>query len=331
MWWKNRKIERGFIGVKLGDALACFAVMVAPLVVENLRKRYGDLCAVENVSFTANEGEIVGLLGPNGAGKTSTLECIIGLRRPDAGAVRVCGIDALAHPQQVKERIGAQLQSTALQDKITPREALGLFSSFYSKPAFVDSLIERFSLAEKADAPFDSLSGGQRQRLALALAFVNEPQVIFLDEPTSGLDPQSRRELHESIRRLKGEGKTILLTTHYIEEAHELCDRVAIIDRGKIVASGTPDALIAAAKALPAIRLKVDRGVEATSLRALPGVREVDWTNDSGTLRTESIGPTLMVLVQFLEARQVQIVDLQLRRPTLEDVFIELTGSALRD
>jgi ABC-2 type transport system ATP-binding protein len=305
--------------------------MVTPLVVENLRKNYGEICAVENVSFIANEGEILGLLGPNGAGKTSALECIIGLRRPDGGTIRVCGIDALSEPQKVKEHIGAQLQSTALQDKITPREALGLFGSFYRNPAPVDSLIERFSLGEKADAPFDSLSGGQRQRLALALAFVNQPQVIFLDEPTSGLDPQSRRELHESIRQLRRDGKTVLLTTHYIEEAHQLCDRIAIIDQGKIVATDTPDRLIASAKALPVIELKTDRPIETNQLSALTGVQDMNWQQTSGSFRTATVGATLMALVQYLESQKVQIVDLQLRQPTLEDVFIELTGSSLRN
>jgi ABC-2 type transport system ATP-binding protein len=305
--------------------------MAAPLIVENLRKNYGEIRAVENVSFTANEGEILGLLGPNGAGKTSALECVIGLRRPDGGAIRVCGIDAISEPQRVKQHIGAQLQSTALQDKITPREALGLFASFYRNPAPVDSLIERFSLGEKANAPFDSLSGGQRQRLALALAFVNQPQVMFLDEPTSGLDPQSRRELHESIRQLRREGKTVLLTTHYIEEAHQLCDRVAIIDRGKIIATDTPDRLIAAAKALPVVQLKTDRPIEANQLHVLAGVQDVIWQQTSGSLRTASIGATLVALVRYLESQKAQIVDLQLRQPTLEDVFIELTGSSLRN
>src|SRR4051812_8750418 len=169
--------------------------------IQGLRKRYGDFEAVRGVSFEVAEGEILGLLGPNGAGKTSTLECVIGLRRPDGGSVHICGMDALAEPERVKQRIGAQLQATALQDKITPREAIGLFGAFYEKPAGVEELIERFALGEKADSPFDSLSGGQKQRLALALAVVNEPQVLFLDEPTSGLDPQSRRELHAVIQR----------------------------------------------------------------------------------------------------------------------------------
>ena len=209
--------------------------MSTQLIVQSLQKRYGDYEAVRGVSCDIAEGEILGLLGPNGAGKTSTLECVIGLRRPDAGTIRMCGIDALAEPEKVKQLLGAQLQATALQDKITPREAIGLFGAFYENPAKADDLIERFSLSEKADSPFDSLSGGQWQRLGLALAFVNNPRVLFLDEPTTGLDPQSRRELHGSIEKMKADGHTVLLTTHYIEEAHQLCDRIAIIDHGRII------------------------------------------------------------------------------------------------
>src|SRR5947209_5720567 len=191
--------------------------MPGKVVVQDLHKRYGDFEAVRGVSFEVGEGEILGLLGPNGAGKTSTLECVIGLRRPERGSIRLSGVDALAQPQRARQLFGAQLQATALQDKITPREAIGLFASFYDDPADVDELVDRFQLREKQHATFDTLSGGQRQRLALALAFVNRPQVLFLDEPTSGLDPQSRRELHESIRRMRDEKRTVLLTTHYIE------------------------------------------------------------------------------------------------------------------
>jgi ABC-2 type transport system ATP-binding protein len=305
--------------------------MSAQLIVRDLKKRYGHIEAVRGVSFDIAEGEILGLLGPNGAGKTSALECVIGLRRPDAGSIQICGLDALSQPDRVKQLLGAQLQATALQDKITPREAINLFRSFYEKPATTTDLIDRFSLTEKADAPFDSLSGGQRQRLALALAFVNQPRVLFLDEPTTGLDPQSRRELHESIRRMRTEGKTVLLTTHYIEEAHELCDRIAIIDAGRIVATDTPDHLIANSKALPVMTLQTSRPLEADTLRKLPGVTEIQWHGTTGNLRTNAIGPTLIELVKLLEAQRTEIVDLQLRKPTLEDVFLELTGTSLRD
>ena len=305
--------------------------MPSTIFVHDLKKNYGDHEAVRGVSFEVAEGEILGLLGPNGAGKTTTLECVIGLRRADAGKVRLCGIDALAEPEKVKQFIGAQLQATALQDKITPREAISLFGAFYKNPAKADDLIDRFLLREKADAPFDSLSGGQKQRLALALAFVNQPRVLFLDEPTSGLDPQSRRELHGSIEQMRLDGHTVLLTTHYIEEAHQLCDRIAIIDHGRIIATGTPEELIAHAKALPRIELQTSRPLDQQQLRDLPGVQESDWNVDRGRLKTCNISQTVIELVKLLDARENELVDLHISKPSLEDVFIELTGSSLRD
>ena len=229
----------------------------APLVeVANLVKRYGAVEAVRDVTFEIFPGEIFGLLGPNGAGKTSTLECVVGLKSPDGGSIRLCGIDALARPREVKERIGAVLQSTTLQDKITPREALKLLGAFYQRKSDPVALIDRFALSEKADAPFDSLSGGQKQRLALALAFVNEPEILFLDEPTAGLDAQSRRELHASIATSKNEGRAVFLTTHNMEEAHSLCDRLAIIDQGAIIAAGSPGELISRARGVSRINLR---------------------------------------------------------------------------
>ena len=206
------------------------------VVVRELRKQYDGTRAVDGVSFEIAQGEIFGLLGPNGAGKTTTVECVIGLREPDSGVVEVCGIDARRQPREVKQKIGATLQSTALQDKITPREALALYGGFYASRSAPQVLLDRFALSEKADAPFDSLSGGQKQRLALALAFVNNPEVVFLDEPTTGLDPHARRELHGDIARMKQDGHTVLLTTHYLDEAEQLCDRIAIVDRGRVIA-----------------------------------------------------------------------------------------------
>ena len=305
--------------------------MPAKLVVADLIKSYGDLQAVRGVSFDVAEGEIFGLLGPNGAGKTSIVECIIGLRQPDGGSIELCGIDAVAHPDQSKERIGVALQSTALQDKITPREALALFASFYRKPANVNALIDRFSLADKADAPFDSLSGGQKQRLALALAFVNDPDVLFLDEPTTGLDPQARRDLHADIVKMRQEGRTVLLTTHYIEEAHQLCDRVGIIDGGKVVAIGKPDALIAASKARPRIIVQTTCPLDAAKLHALPSVRAVEQSDHRSIIDTPDISTAVVELVRLLQSTGNELVDLQVHRPSLEDVFIELTGNRLRD
>lgn len=218
------------------------------VIVRNLRKRYSKIVAVDGVSFAIQAGEIFGLLGPNGAGKTTTIECLTGLREPDEGELAVCGIDARRDPAAAKQKIGVALQTTALPEKITPREALELFGSFYRERAGAAELIERFALAEKADAPFDTLSGGQRQKLALALAFVNRPALVLLDEPTTGLDARARRELHAEIVRMKRDGFTVLLTTHDLREAEALCDRVAIIHRGTIVATGTPRELIAQEK-----------------------------------------------------------------------------------
>lgn len=219
--------------------------MTQKLRIENLVKRYDGVEAVRGVSFAVSEGEIFGLLGPNGAGKTTTIECAVGLRSPDSGSIWTCGEDMLKKPDRAKQRIGVALQSTALQDKITPREALRLFGSFYPSAIAPQLLLDRFGLSEKSDASFMTLSHGQRQRLALALAFVNQPELLFLDEPTTGLDPQSRRDLHQVIRGLRDDGRTVILTTHYIEEAQTLCDRVAIIDHGKVIAEGKPANMIA--------------------------------------------------------------------------------------
>jgi ABC-2 type transport system ATP-binding protein len=305
--------------------------MPAKLVVRNLIKSYGNVEAVRGVDFEVADGEVFGLLGPNGAGKTTTIECIIGLRQPDGGQIELCGIDALASPKSVKQLTGVALQSTFLQDKITPREALKLFGSFYAKRADVNMLLDRFSLVEKADATFDTLSGGQRQRLALALAFVNEPQVLFLDEPTTGLDPQSRRDLHADILQMRKEGRTVVLTTHYIEEAHLLCDRLAIIDHGKVIAMGKPDDLIKASQTAMRITVQASAPLDAVRLRALSSVQGISAAGNKAVLETANIGQTVIDLLRTLEQSQNELVDLQISRPSLEDVFIERTGTALRD
>jgi ABC-2 type transport system ATP-binding protein len=301
------------------------------VVVQDLHKQYGDIQAARGVSFEIMDGEIFGLLGPNGSGKTTTLECIIGLREPDAGAIEICGIDARLRPQDVKQKIGAALQTTSLQDKITPREALALFGSFYSNKATADDMLARFALAPKADAPFDSLSGGQRQRLALALAFVNKPELVLLDEPTTGLDPQSRRELHAEVARMKEDGHTVLLTTHYIEEAEQLCDRIAVIDHGRIIATGSPRDLVSRSTAAQSVALTTVPALDASELRLVPGVEELIVEADRVRFTTMTTSRTLAELMALVDRRGVAIADLQVRKATLEDVFIELTGSALRD
>jgi ABC-2 type transport system ATP-binding protein len=302
------------------------------LSVQHLVKSYGLVQAVRDLSFDVRTSEIFGLLGPNGAGKTSTIECIIGLRTPDAGSVTVCGLDALRHPRQVKERIGVALQATALPDKITPREALKLFASFYRTPHDPDDLIQRFSLTEKADAKFETLSGGQKQRLAIALALINNPDVLFLDEPTAGLDPQSRRELHDVIRHTRAAGKTVVLTTHYIEEAQQLCDRLAVIDGGRIIASGTPAELIASAKAPPHVTFTTAIAPDVVRLEKLSAVTSAKVKGETATLHTTQPGQTIIDLVNLLQSDpQNELVELAIHKPSLEDVFIELTGRSIRD
>ena len=301
---------------------------MSKVIVRDLRKRYGDVQAADGVSFAIEDGEIFGLLGPNGSGKTTTLECLIGLRQPDAGEIEVCGLDARSHPRAVKQKVGAVLQTIQLQDKITPREALALFASFYNRAEPPAHLLERFALGDKADAPFDTLSGGQRQRLAVALAFVNDPELIFLDEPTTGLDPQSRRELHAEIGRMKRDGHTVLLTTHYIDEAEQLCDRIAIIDRGRVIASGPPRSLIAASTAAQSVSLTTVPPLEPQWLSGLPGVEDLICSDAKVTFRTQTISATLAALMRVLEVRGIELIELQVRKATLEDVFIALTADA---
>jgi ABC-2 type transport system ATP-binding protein len=298
----------------------------ASICVRDLTKRYGTVHALGGITFDVTEGEIFGLLGPNGAGKTTTLECILGLRRPDSGTVTIGGIDALAHPERAKELVGAQIQASALQDYITPRQALALIASFYRAPARVDELLDRFSLRGKADATFESLSHGQKQRLLLALAFVNQPRLVILDEPTIGLDPHSRRELHEIISGLRASGHTVLLSTQNLEEAHRLCDRVAILDQGRIVATAPPDELIARAGGNSHLVITTNRPLDASAVEALPGVVAA-WSRENGwLLGTTEVNRTIVSLVKSLEATGNSLVDLQIQQPSLEDAFLSLTG-----
>jgi ABC-2 type transport system ATP-binding protein len=219
------------------------------LTVTGLSRRHGATLAVDGISFAVAGGEVFGLLGPNGAGKTTTIECLLGLVRPDAGSVQICGMDAQAQARAARAKTGAVLQATGLPDKITPREALQVFGAFYSHSLNTDALLGRFGLRQKQGAAYETLSGGQKQRLALALAFVGDPQLLVLDEPTAGLDVQMRRELHDHIREIKKAGRAVLLASHDMDEAQVLCDRIAVIAGGKIVATGTPADLIAGSSA----------------------------------------------------------------------------------
>ena len=300
--------------------------MSAHLVVRELHKSYGSVAALRGVSFAVEPGEVFGLLGPNGAGKTTAVECVAGLRAADRGEIALGDIDARAQPRELRQRIGVALQTTSLQDKITPREALRLFGSFYRARVAPAELLERFSLVDKADARVETLSGGQRQRLALALAFVNRPELVLLDEPTTGLDPQARREVREEIARMKRDGHTVLLTTHYLEEAEQVCDRVAIVDRGHVVATGAPRELVARSSAWQTIVATTVRPLERARVAALPGVGEVSVEGATLTLRTNRVTETLAALAQTIEAAEAELVELKVRKATLEDVFIGLTS-----
>jgi ABC-2 type transport system ATP-binding protein len=301
------------------------------LRVENLVKRYGNVEAVRGVSFEVQEGEVFGLLGPNGAGKTSTIEVLEGLRTSDGGQVSVCGFDPQRNPDELKQVIGAALQSTSLPDKLRVMEALRLFASFYKRRRRPEDLLERFGLAEKRNAFYNQLSGGQKQRLALAMALVNDPQVLFLDEPTAGLDPQVRREIYDIIEELRREKKTIVMTTHYIEEAERLCDRVAIVDQGKVIAQGTPRELKQSSADKTRLEVRLARPELDGALKQLDGVADCIAVNDGYVLHCHRAPQAIVSLVKHLEVEGNELVSLEISTPSLEDVFIELTGRRLRD
>jgi ABC-2 type transport system ATP-binding protein len=306
--------------------------MPEPVIqVENLIKRYGDLEAVRGVSFSVNEGEVFGLLGPNGAGKTTTIEILEGLRNLDGGRVSVCGLDPQREPEKLKNEIGAALQSTSLPDKLKTFEAIKLFAGFYSRRRDPEELLKRFGLVEKRDAFYSKLSGGQKQRLALAMALVNNPRVLFFDEPTAGLDPQVRREIYDIIEELRREKKTIVITTHYIEEAERLCDRVAIVDHGKVIALGTPQELKNRSGDKTRIEVTLTRPESPETLKALDGVTECRDLNGGYALHTQRPPQAIVSLVKYLETQGNELVSLNIATPSLEDVFIELTGRRLRD
>ena len=301
------------------------------LKVENLLKRYGDVEAVRGVSFWVEEGEVFGLLGPNGAGKTSTIEILEGLRTADGGKTSVCGFDPQRDPNGLKQVIGAALQSTNLPDKIRVMEALRLFAGFYHRRRPPEELLKRFGLEEKRHAFYSELSGGQKQRLALAMALVNDPQVLFLDEPTAGLDPQVRREIYDIIEELRREKKTIVLTTHYIEEAERLCDRVAIVDHGKVIAEGTPRELKQTSADKTRLEVRLARPESGETLKALEGVADCRAINGLYVLHCHRPPQAIVSLVKHLEAQNNELASLEISTPSLEDVFIELTGRRLRD
>jgi ABC-2 type transport system ATP-binding protein len=305
----------------------------APIEVQDLHKSYGDFEAVRGIDLEVKAGEAYGLLGPNGAGKTTTLEILEGLRPRTSGKVSVLGLDPASQSKDIKDRIGVCLQATNLPDKIKVHEALALFDAFYSRHTDRDKLLKRLQLWDKKDAFYVSLSGGQKQRVALALALVNDPALLFLDEPTTGLDPQVRQEIHGVIQQLKEDRRSILITTHYIEEAERLCDRVAIIDAGKIIEMGTPREIQQRVLGHTLVEITTN---EAMAVDQLPeALRNEKYTSrdDGRTLSMQSQHPAALIveLVKWIDVSGLRLLDIHMKRPTLEDVFIELTGKKLRE
>jgi ABC-2 type transport system ATP-binding protein len=309
--------------------------------VQGLCKTYGETVAVDDVSFEIEEGEIFGMVGPNGAGKTTTTECIEGLRTPDQGRLRVMGLDPIAQERALRPLIGTQLQSANIPNGLKVWEALDLYASFYPNPVDWTELMDRLGLSEKRDTAFRKLSGGQKQRLFIALALVNDPRLVFFDELTTGLDPQARHVIWDLVRDVRQRGKTVFLTTHYMEEAERLCDRVAIIDHGKIVANDTPGNLIRSVVSESRIIFTADdsddnRAKLKEELTKLPAVKQVEWNGDQFTVygrEAGKFGPSrlLIQVVEALARQEIAFSDLRSDQPNLEDVFLALTGQAIRD
>ena len=299
--------------------------------VAGLRKRYGATHAVDGVSFEVPAGTVFGLLGPNGAGKTTTVEVLEGLRTPDAGEVHVLGVDVIRHPDALKPRIGVSLQTAALYPKLTVVEVLDLFRSFYPSGRATDELVELMDLGEKRTTRTQDLSGGQRQRLSVALALVNDPELVFLDEPTTGMDPAARRALWDVVLRLRAEGRSVLLTTHYMEEAEILCDRLAIMDHGRILEEGTVAELVSRRFQERAVRFDAIEGLRDERLAAMPGVSSVKHEDGEVLVYTSDVPGTIGAVLDASEELGAEPANLGVRRATLEDVFLDLTGRALRD
>ena len=294
-------------------------------------KHYEDVVAVDGLDLDVFRGECFGLLGPNGAGKTTTIEILEGLTSPDAGDVEVLGARWSRDGHALRERLGISLQETQLADKLTVEETILLFRSFYRKGRDPEDLLASLSLGEKRHARVGKLSGGQRQRLAVACALAGEPELLFLDEPTTGLDPQSRRDLWEQVERFKRDGGTVLLTTHYMDEAERLCDRVAIVDHGKRIALGTPEELIAQLHATNVVEFATEPRLPEALLTALPGVSEVHATGDGWSLGVRTLAETVPALLAAVDASSARLLTLATHRATLEDLFVAKTGRKLRD
>ncbi|MEO8448626.1 MAG: ABC transporter ATP-binding protein [Gemmatimonadota bacterium] len=320
-WLLERRLSAAHYGRQPKNGRTRMDVVVD---VEHLGKSYGSLRAVDDVTFQVHRGEIFGILGPNGAGKTTTIECLIGLRRPDQGTLRVLGLDpALAGPG-LQRRIGVQLQSAALQDRIKVREAVALFSTLYDVPDRTEPLLREWGLWDRRDAAFGDLSGGQRQRLFITLALLNEPELVVLDELTTGLDPGARRATWDLIRSIQRRGATVLLVTHSMEEAESLCDRVAIIDRGRVRALGAPAELVGSGRTATRVRFTEPAGFSLALLEGVRGAERV--TRDGAGVLVEGDGPLLVYVAERLARLPDPPVDLRSERSTLEETFLSLVG-----
>jgi ABC-2 type transport system ATP-binding protein len=298
--------------------------MTTVIEVQHMRKRYGDTVAVDDVSFTVEEGEIFGILGPNGAGKTTTVECIEGLRIPDSGTISVLGLDPIRDRGELRQRVGAQLQDSELPERLRVGEALELYSSFYRQPTDWPALMDMLGLAEKRDTRFGKLSGGQKQRLSIALALVGSPRVAVLDELTTGLDPQARRDTWALIEGIRNQGVTILLVTHFMEEAERLCDRVALIDSGKIVALDSPAGLATGVDAEQRVRFRPSRPMDDSLLTSLPEVTGVTHRGD--TVLVTGTGDVALAVTSTLARNGIVAAQLRVEQASLEDAFVALTG-----
>lgn len=302
-----------------------------PIQVIHLVKHYGELCAVNGVDLLVHPGTCLGLLGPNGAGKTTTIEMLEGLLEPNEGEILIFGLDWKGSGQEIRERIGVQLQETKLPEKLTVKEVLVLFRSFYLRGRDPGEIMEVIGLTEKQNARTINLSGGQRQRLALGCALVNRPDILFLDEPTTGLDPQARRRVWEVVDEFKKNGGTVLLTTHYMDEAERLADDLVIIDQGKIISRGSPRSIIDSLGAESIVSFEVEGEAAELDFAVLPGVLSVRDGQDRFELTVQETHRTLPALLDLLREKDCQLADLHTHRPTLEDVFVTLTGRHLRD
>ena len=304
---------------------------MTPIIrVSGIRKTYGKTVAVDDVSFEVEEGEIFGLIGPNGAGKTTTMECVEGLRRPDRGSISVLSLDPIRDARRLQQKVGVQLQQAQLQKRINVREAVDLWASLYPRAVDGDALLERLGLADKRKAWFMTLSGGQKQRLFIALALIHDPDVVLLDELTTGLDPQARRAIWDLVREIRTRGKTVLLTTHLMEEAERLCDRVAIVERGRVIDIGTPAGLVRKHCQNEAVVLDTTDASASQRFEVIPGVESVTWQNNQCTIRGRG-GDLVTHVIQCLAEHRIQVTNFKTELPNLEDVFLTLTGHSIRE